>query len=1056
MFGYVGFFSYIYIMIEKRHLQMSLFYFDPIFSCLLEKIISMSVAKVCKFQKERLEISYDCGETFEPTSETRKIEGREPVERNSTDCGFQISRMTVESGHTCNGYHKYTQLVDKISYDGEQTWDVIEGSNRIGALSERWSPDCCQLRTVSGTVCTEMFRKANVDIQEASLDGEHWIRTGKYTVNEYLDEYNLDCMNEYGVKILGVPASGVSGLSYFDYEMYTTSVSSSALTAVGANENYYILGCSSSSNTLCYEVTGNEIEPEYLPMKEAIENFKYIFYNDCCVNPSANRMYKRFAWDITAATFNSLEKIFISSGVTGTLGGEVSTYGGDGFSDSPNLTEIVGLENSKITGINQYYFNGCVSLKSVHLPITCTYLGHRVFGGCTSLSSVTIEAKDLTSDSGNSGYGQFASCTSLQSVTFPNDYYGKVFTLMFGECTGLTNVTLGNPDIISDSAFIGCTSLSSITLGNRVSTIGDRAFAECSSLKDVYIGQKSNILANVKNTSFPSGVTIHVPCEAYGYWHQAAEIDHPEVGWTIAIWGDTGCAQTQWVVSGTTCIGYDKYNLVVEEISYDGGSTWYPTGSQSAGTLIEADSIDCGYVPTDYYIKVEYPNGTLSAKTCNGNSQVTTADVTFGDSGYTKCWIGSCDSGTPVTSLAQGLFRTVAQNRPLQEVTLPYTLQSISNNAFQYCTGLTQVNIPSGVTTIGNYAFAACWSLSSLDIPNGVTNLGSGACQYCNSLSSVTIPNTVGTIGAYCFERSSGLTSVTIGSGVNYIGRAAFWGCSGLTSITCLATTPPTLYNPSDTDVFTNTNCPIYVPCEAYDAYRSAGGWSSLGNRIQPIDTTCRETRWIESGYTCNGCDKTPTEVEQVRYGTGGTWTNTGNQRTGQVQLDSEDCGCGTKFIFEYNDGTSYSSTCTSNYVSSDDVNYNSKKNNMVSAYINGECVSGISQSSFNSMQNLSSITVTEGVTTIGSDSFTDSTKLETVDLPSTLTKISYRAFMRCSSLSTVICRAITPPTLDGYDVFSVNAKNRKIYVPAESVSAYKSASKWSSYSSSIEAIPNS
>ena len=1029
MFGYVGFFSYIYIMIEKRHLQMSLFYFDPIFSCLLEKIISMSVAKVCKFQKERLEISYDCGETFEPTS------------RNSTDCGFQISRMTVESGHTCNGYHKYTQLVDKISYDGEQTWDVIEGSNRIGALSERWSPDCCQLRTVSGTVCTEMFRKANVDIQEASLDGEHWIRTGKYTVNEYLDEYNLECMNQYGVKFLGVPVSGASGLSRFDYQMYTTSASSSAITAVGANDNYVIIGCESSSHTFyigAEDVYGDEGTLRTID-SGASENIKYIFINDCVVNPRI--------WAV--GHYSSLEKIFISSGVSGSFGAIRDLYGGVESSFSA-LTEIVGIENSHITSIAG--FENATSLTSIELPNSCTGLDRAAFRYCTSLSSATINANYLTS----LGDSVFLGCTALENVTFPSDYYGNISYNMFWDCTSLTGVTLGNPSSIGSQSFSGCTSLSSITLGNKVDTIGDRAFAGCSSLKDVYIGQKSNILANVKNTSFPSGVTIHVPCEAYGYWHQAAEIDHPEVGWTIAIWGDTGCAETQWVVSGTTCIGYDKYNLVVEEISYDGGSTWYPTGSQSAGTLIEADSIDCGYVPTDYYIKVEYPSGTLSAKTCNGNSQVTTADVTFGDSGYTKCWIGSCDSGTPVTSLAQGLFRTVAQNRPLQEVTLPYTLQSISNNAFQYCTGLTQVNIPSGVTTIGNYAFAACWSLSSLDIPNGVTNLGSGACQYCHSLSSVTIPNTVGTIGAYCFERSSGLTSVTIGSGVEYIGRAAFWGCSGLTSITCLATTPPALYNPSDTDVFTNTSCPIYVPCESYDTYRSASGWSRLASRIQPIDTTCRETRWVESGYTCNGCDKTPTEVEQVRYGTGGTWTNTGNQRTGQVQLDSEDCGCGTKFIFEYNDGTSYSSTCTSNYVSSDDVNYNSKKNNMVSAYINGECVSGISQSSFNSMQNLSSITVTEGVTTIGSDSFTDSTKLETVDLPSTLTKISYRAFMRCSSLSTVICRAITPPTLDGYDVFSVNAKNRKIYVPAESVSAYKSASKWSSYSSSIEAIPNS
>lgn len=997
----------------------------------------MSIAKVCKFQKERLEISYDCGETFEPTSETRKIEGREPVERNSTDCGFQISRMTVESGHTCNGYHKYTQLVDKISYDGEQTWDVIEGSNRIGVLSERWSPDCCQLRTVSGTVCTEMFRKANVDMQEASLDGEHWIRTGKYTVNEYLDEYNIDCMNQYGVKILGVPVSGVSGLSYFDYEMYTTSASSSALTAVGANENYYILGCSSSNNTLCYEVTGNEIESEYLPIKEAIENFKYIFYNDCCVNPSVNRIYKRFAWDITAATFNSLEKIFISSGVTGTLGGEVSTYGGDGFSNSPNLTEIVGLENSKITGINQYYFDGCVSLKSVHLPNTCTYLGRRVFGGCTSLSSVTIEAKYLYSDSGNTGYGQFASCTSLQSVTFPNDYYGEVFTSMFGRCTALTSVTLGNPDIISNSAFIGCTSLSSITLGNRVSTIGDNAFAECSSLKDVYIGQKSNILANVRNTSFPSGVTIHVPCEAYGYWHQAAEIDHPEVGWTIAIWGDTRCVETQWVVSGTTCIGYDKYNLVVEEYSYDGGSTWYPSGSQSAGTLIEADSVDCGYTPTDYYIKVEYSNGTLSAKTCNGHSQVTKSDVTFGDSGYTKCWIGSCDSGTPVTSLAQGLFSTIAENRPLQEVTLPYTLQSISTSAFQYCTGLTQVNIPSGVTSLGSYAF-----------------------QYCYSLSSVTIPNTVGTIGSYCFDQCTGLTSVIIGSGVTYIDRAAFRECSGLTAIT-MEGAPPTLYNPSDTDVFSRTNdCPIYVPCEQYDAYVSASGWVKYASRIQPIDTTCRETRWIESGYTCDGCDKTPIEVEQVRYGTGGTWTNTGNQRTGQVEHYSTSCGCGMKFKFIYSGGTSHSGICDSSTLLSSEVQYPDymAKYSIVSAEIFGDCVKTIDSNCFYGARMLSSVTMSEGITKIDSSSFEycSGSSFTTVDIPSTVTNIGSNAFLHCKAMSTVICRAVTPPTLGNYSVFSDQASGRKIYVPAQSVDAYKSDSKWSTWSSSIEAIPNS
>lgn len=741
----------------------------------------MSVAKVCKFQKERLEISYDCGETFEPTSETRKIEGREPVERNSTDCGFQISRMTVESGHTCNGYHKYTQLVDKVSYDGEQTWDIIEGSNRIGALSERWSPDCCQLRTVSGTVCTEMFRKANVDIQEASLDGEHWIRTGKYTVNEYLDEYNIECMNQYGVKFLGVPVSGASGLSYFDYEMYTTSVSSSALTAVGADENYYIIGCSSSSNTFGW--SSNDSIQFGEEIINSLNNIKYIFINDCAVNPVISRFYYKFGNSYSGTSYSSLEKIFISSGVSGDFGTDTYYTDYNNLSGSTALTEVVGLGESRIMSIQEYMFADCTSLKTIHIPETCTYIGIGAFRGCTSLSSVTIDAKYLQEIGGTSGLAnQFAGCTSLETVTFPNDYYGGIQNGMFQGCTSLTAATLGNPSYIGSSTFSGCTSLSSITLGNRVERIADRAFYECSSLKDVYIGQKSNILANVKNTSFPSGVTIHVPCEAYGYWHQAAEIDHPEVGWTIAIWGDTGCVETQWVVSGTTCIGYDKYSLLVEERSYDGGSTWYPSGSQSAGTLIEADSIDCGYVPviTDK-VYVIYSDSSTAATECSsvGTAQtVTSGDVRFnGSIGYTTCFIGDCDATT--TTLQNRLFASASS---LREIFLPSSVKRIPDGCFDFCSNLTNVHINGDITEIAPSAF-----------------------QNCTSLTSITIPASVTNIGFYAFRSS------------------------GLVELTCLATTPPTF----GTQAFPSTLNVIYVPSGSVEAYKES--WAYYENKIQAI-----------------------------------------------------------------------------------------------------------------------------------------------------------------------------------------------------------------------------
>ena len=65
------------------------------------------------------------------------------------------------------------------------------------------------------------------------------------------------------------------------------------------------------------------------------------------------------------------------------------------------------------------------------------------------------------------------------------------------------------------------------------------------------------------------------------------------------------------------------------------------------------------------------------------------------------------------------------------------------------------------------------------------------------------------------------------------------------------------------------------------------------------------------------------------------------------------------------------------------------------------------------------------------------------------ITKIGESAFERCSSLISVYCKAVTPPAGD-FCMFNSNASGRKIYVPTESVEAYKSASYWSDYADAI------
>lgn len=159
---------------------------------------------------------------------------------------------------------------------------------------------------------------------------------------------------------------------------------------------------------------------------------------------------------------------------------------------------------------------------------------------------------------------------------------------------------------------------------------------------------------------------------------------------------------------------------------------------------------------------------------------------------------------------------------------------TIGNGAFANCTSLTSITIPNSVTTIGNSAFAACSGLTSVTIPNNVTTIGSEAFRGCIGLTDITIPNSVTFINGGVFYNCVGLTSVTIGNSVTSIGIQLFNGCRILESVTIKATNPPELT--WDNDMFVNsTNCPIYVPSESVEAYKTAQYWSTYASRIQAI-----------------------------------------------------------------------------------------------------------------------------------------------------------------------------------------------------------------------------
>ena len=102
----------------------------------------------------------------------------------------------------------------------------------------------------------------------------------------------------------------------------------------------------------------------------------------------------------------------------------------------------------------------------------------------------------------------------------------------------------------------------------------------------------------------------------------------------------------------------------------------------------------------------------------------------------------------------------------------------------------------------------------------------------------------------------------------------------------------------------------------------------------------------------------------------------------------------------------------------------------------------------------LTEYTIPDSVTTIGEWAFYDCSSLESVTIGDSVTSIGYGAFANCSGLSSVYCKATTPPvaliSFGYWGAFDDNASGRKIYVPMESVEAYKTAEGWSNYSSYI------
>lgn len=120
---------------------------------------------------------------------------------------------------------------------------------------------------------------------------------------------------------------------------------------------------------------------------------------------------------------------------------------------------------------------------------------------------------------------------------------------------------------------------------------------------------------------------------------------------------------------------------------------------------------------------------------------------------------------------------------------------------------------------------------------------------------------------------------------------------------------------------------------------------------------------------------------------------------------------------------------------------------NLASDVVIPNGVTAIDGNAFRACSKVTSFQLNESLTSIGDYAFASCGSKDLFTIPSTVTKIGNAAFFQ-TPVKTFICKAITPPT-----VSNIFLSCEVLYVPDQSVEAYREASGWSAFADRIKPL---
>lgn len=373
--------------------------------------------------------------------------------------------------------------------------------------------------------------------------------------------------------------------------------------------------------------------------------------------------------------------------------------------------------------------------------------------------------------------------------------------------------------------------------------------------------------------------------------------------------------------------------------------------------------------------------------------------------------------------------------RSLVSVSLPDNLTSIEGQTFLGCGNLTTINIPStveywgndngtigfertnwyenqpdGVVYLGNILYKYKGTMPEntiINIKEGTKGIASDAFRGCTGLTSVTIPNSVSTIGSGAFNSCTNLKTITIPENVYYIGVSAFEKTAW--------------YDEQSED-------PIYA---GNVLYKYKGKNAPPKGKNAPTNINVKEGTL---GITRNAFDDCKT-IENINIPSSTRYIGITYRKGSSLQSINVDSNNGH---YKSISGVLFSKD------GSKLIWYPINKSE--SSYSIPSGVEYIMDGVFTYSDNLESIIVPKSVVAIDRSSFSDCSKLSSIQLQDGLGYISCFVFYGCPELTDVYCHAENVPNANPYAFEDSYIENATLHVPTQSIDAYKAADSWKNF----------